>query len=130
MRAWIPLYQVCSTTYIATGVGRPVGRPEAHGSVNVVRVDVASILNEFDEVLERRLGLTAGNAIGRAEAAVLGNVVPHLVGHHPVVPQELQRALVVLVFIKQRVANLKPPLIGGAKQIIFMILLIQWDLYC
>ena len=90
-------------------MGRPVGLLDADRSVDVVGINVTRI--------ERRLRPVAQQALGRSEAAVLGNVGPHLVGHHPMVPQELETALLVLVVIKVRVANLKPnyPLIENRR---------------
>jgi hypothetical protein len=86
--------------------------------INVVRVYVAGVLDEVRPEVEGRLGLLARNAVGRAEAAVRGDVSPYLVGHHPVVPQELERALVVLVVIEHRVANLKPSERGNERSYI------------
>ena len=40
-------------------------------------------------------------------SVMLAHISSDITPHHPMVPQELERALVVLVIIKQRVANLR-----------------------
>jgi hypothetical protein len=65
-----------------------------------VHIDVANDFSEVEIECRRRRIARRRSAIGRAEAAVLGNVGPYLVRHHPVVPQELERALVIILVIK------------------------------